>query len=117
MSWLFVVLIPGLLMMATVGLQRVESALGRETVTADDVAEYLEHAKATSTGPCRAHDADGPALRFLPRVPMRVADFDEFVEDRPNDQVHALPAPRYVVPAVVPAPKTEFQQTRHADRV
>ena len=105
MSWLFVVLIPGLLMMATVGLQRVESALGRETVTAD------------STGPCRAHDADGPALRFLPRVPMRVADFDEFVEDQPNDQVHAVPAPRYVVPAVVPAPKTEFQQTRHADRV
>lgn len=117
MSWLLVALIPGLLMLATVGLQRVESALGRETVTADDVAEYLDHAKANGAGACRGHDPDGPALRFLPRIPSRAADLDDFVADPPDDQVRALPEPRYIVPAVLPGPKTEFQQTRHADRV
>ena len=46
MSWLFVVLIPGLLMLATFGLQRLESGLDRDTVSATDVAEFLDQAQA-----------------------------------------------------------------------
>ncbi|MDZ4268678.1 MAG: hypothetical protein U1D00_23825, partial [Mycobacterium sp.] len=38
MSWLLVALIPGLLMLATFGLERVESSLRRDSITAADVA-------------------------------------------------------------------------------
>ncbi len=36
--------IPGLLMLATFGLERLESSLNRDTVRADDVEEFLEQA-------------------------------------------------------------------------
>jgi hypothetical protein len=45
-SWLLVACIPGLLMLATLGLGRLERALAHDTVTATDVAEFLEHADA-----------------------------------------------------------------------
>jgi hypothetical protein len=44
-SWLLVALIPGLLMLATFGLSRLESGLVDDTVTARDVAEFLKHAE------------------------------------------------------------------------
>lgn len=37
--------IPGLLMVATFGLGRLESGLSDDTVTARDVADFLEHAE------------------------------------------------------------------------
>ena len=46
MSWLFVALIPGLLMLATFGLDRVESSLRRDAISATDVAEFLNPAGA-----------------------------------------------------------------------
>ena len=119
MSWLLVALIPGLLMVATVGLQRVESALGRDTVSAADVAEILEQARSQGVDSRPGLDPDSAVLRFAPHASVRVTDFDEFVDDHqnletsPNDQGRGLPSPRYVVPG----PKTEFQQTRQADRV
>ena len=45
MSWLLVALTPGLLMLATFGLQRLESGLENDTLTASDVAEFLEQAE------------------------------------------------------------------------
>ncbi|SOJ57775.1 hypothetical protein MSIMFB_05253 [Mycobacterium simulans] len=45
-SWLLVACIPGLLMLATLGLGRLEKALAHDTVTARDVAEFLEQAEA-----------------------------------------------------------------------
>jgi hypothetical protein len=45
-SWLLVALIPGLLMLATFGLERLEAGLEKDTVTASDVAEFLEQAEA-----------------------------------------------------------------------
>jgi hypothetical protein len=44
-SWLLVAFIPGLLMLATFGLQRLEAGLENDTVTASDVAEFLEQAE------------------------------------------------------------------------
>src|SRR5262245_33019371 len=45
-SWLLVACIPGLLMLATFGLGRLEMVLARDTVTATDVAESLDQAEA-----------------------------------------------------------------------
>ena len=45
MSWLLVAFIPGLLMLATFGLERLEAGLEKDTVTASDVAEFLEQAE------------------------------------------------------------------------
>jgi hypothetical protein len=44
-SWLLVAFIPGLLMLATFGLERLEAGLEKDTVSARDVAEFLEQAE------------------------------------------------------------------------
>jgi hypothetical protein len=43
---LLVALIPGLLMMATFALERLETSLSRDTVSASDVAAFLDQAEA-----------------------------------------------------------------------
>jgi hypothetical protein len=43
---LLVALIPGLLMMATFALERLETGLSRDTVSASDVATFLDQAEA-----------------------------------------------------------------------
>lgn len=45
MSWLLVAFIPALLMLATFGLERLESSLNRDALQASDVAEFLERAQ------------------------------------------------------------------------
>jgi hypothetical protein len=60
---LLVTLIPGLLMMAIFALERLETTLSRDTVTASDVAIFLEQAEADDVetlardGMSRAMDA------------------------------------------------------------
>jgi hypothetical protein len=44
-SWLLVAFTPGLLMLATFGLARLEAGLEKDTVTATDVAEFLKQAE------------------------------------------------------------------------
>jgi hypothetical protein len=44
-SWLLVACIPALLMLTTLGLGRLEKSLAHDTVTATDVAEFLEQAQ------------------------------------------------------------------------
>jgi hypothetical protein len=44
-SWLLVAFTPGLLMLATFGLARLEAGLGKDTVTATDVAKFLKQAE------------------------------------------------------------------------
>ncbi|OBK11112.1 hypothetical protein A5636_14210 [Mycobacterium asiaticum] len=44
MLWLLVACIPGLLILATLGLGRLEKALVHETATADDIAKFLDQA-------------------------------------------------------------------------
>jgi hypothetical protein len=45
-SWLLVACIPGLLMLATFWLGRLESGLADDTLTARDVADFLAHAES-----------------------------------------------------------------------
>jgi hypothetical protein len=45
-SWLLVACVPGLLMLAALGLGRLERELAHDTVTPKDVDEFLEHAEA-----------------------------------------------------------------------
>ena len=88
MSWLFVGLIPGLLMLATLGLERLESTLHRGYVDAADVAEFLAQAEPRDMRTL-ARDGMPEALDCLRR--RRVS-------------VHAMANP-------------QFRQTRHADSV
>src|SRR5690242_302944 len=46
-SWLLVACIPWLLMLATLGLGRLEKSIAPEAVTSLDVAQFLRHAEAS----------------------------------------------------------------------
>jgi hypothetical protein len=112
-SWLLVALIPGLLMLATFGLQRLEAGLDCDTVSATDVAEFLQQAEASDVDTL-ARDGMGPALhrlhqRLNPHEPVR-SDFSMATAST------GLPTQRYVRPLHY-RPNPEFQPTRHADRV
>jgi|ERR1700742_1191097 hypothetical protein len=65
-SWLLVACVPGLLMLATLGLGRLENELARESVTATDVAEFLEHAEAVDVHTL-AREGMPEALDYLHR--------------------------------------------------
>lgn len=64
MSWLLAAFIPALLMLATFGLQRLESSLDDDTVSASDVADFLEQAKADDVNTL-AREGMGRALDGL----------------------------------------------------
>jgi hypothetical protein len=107
---LLVALIPGLLMLATFGLQRLETALNRETVTATDVAKFLEQAEAVDVDTL-ARDGMGPALAGLNR---RLHARESAGAGRRRESANAgLPTRVYVQQRVNP----EFQRTPHAYRV
>ncbi|KUI36806.1 hypothetical protein [Mycobacterium sp. GA-2829] len=91
MSWLLVAFIPWLLMVATFGLERLESGLTRDAASTADVDAFLQHAEAerqqrrldpVETLPTRSTTAGEPARVYIPH--------------RAN---------------------TQFQQTRQANRV
>jgi hypothetical protein len=110
---LLVAFIPGLLMLATFGLDRLEAGLDRDTVSATDVAEFLEQAGADDVHTL-ARDGMPEALDCMHRrlngrdsaveVPRSRISFDEW----PN-----LPTPQYAYNNANP----EFQPSRHANRV
>ncbi|OBG92175.1 hypothetical protein A5698_19805 [Mycobacterium sp. E136] len=110
MSWLLVGLIPGLLMAATLGLQRLEAGLNPDTVSATDVAKFFERAEPSDVdrlardGMSRA--LDGMRQRQHVEHPIANGSTAHF---RAAD----LPVRAYAQHRMNP----EFQQTRHADRV
>jgi hypothetical protein len=65
-SWLLVACVPGLLMLATFGLGRLERQLAQDTVTANDVAEFLEQAEAVDVQTL-AREGMPEALEYLHR--------------------------------------------------
>ena len=65
-SWLLVACVPGLLMLATLGLGRLEKELAHDTVTATDVDEFLEHAEAVDVHTL-AREGMPEALEYLHR--------------------------------------------------
>jgi hypothetical protein len=103
---LLVAFIPGLLMLATFGLDRLEAGLDEGTVSQTDVAEILEQAKADSARmPIAAYDT-GP----LSTLPLREARYDECPLAEPAS---GLPTRVYVHHR----PNPQFQATRQPDRV
>jgi hypothetical protein len=104
---LLVAFIPGLLMLATFGLERLETGLSRDTVSATDVAEFLEQARADDVRTL-ARDGMPQALDCLHRRLHEPDSGFEVVDDRTH-----LPTPLYVYNRA----NTEFQPTRHANRV
>lgn len=64
--WLLVACIPALLMLATLGLGRLEKTLTHDTVSATDVADFLDHAEAVDVRTL-ARDGMPEALELLHR--------------------------------------------------
>jgi hypothetical protein len=108
-SWLLVALIPGLLMVVTFGLQRLEAGLNRDTVSSTDVAKFFQEAEPSDVntlardGMSRALDG----LRQRQHTGAATADIS------PGVRGAGLPTRAYAHHG----PKTEFRPTRHADRV
>jgi len=97
-------------MLATFGLQRLESSLDDDTVSASDVAEFLEQAKADDVNTL-AREGMGPALHSLhQRLGERDWPLDGGIG---AGEVASLPTRLYVHHRSNP----EFQPTRHANRV
>ncbi len=100
-------------MVATFGLQRLESSLKSDTVSATDVAEFLQQAQADDVRTL-ARDGmpsalDGMHRRLQGRVSdVEVAKVRITVDDWPN-----LPTPLYAYNRS----NTEFQSSRQANRV
>jgi hypothetical protein len=65
-SWLLAALVPGLLMLATLGLGRLEKELSHGTVSASDVDEFLEQAEAVDVH-ALAREGMPEALDYLHR--------------------------------------------------
>jgi hypothetical protein len=102
--------IPGLLMLATFGLQRLESSLNDDTVSASDVVEFLDQAEADDVDTL-AREGMGPALDGLHQ---RLGERDWPREGGTGAaEMASLPTRLYVHHR----PNPEFQPTRHANRV
>lgn len=69
-SWLLVACVPGLLMLAALGLGRLESGLARGTVTTIAVEEFLEYAAVVDVHTL-ARDGMPEALDYLHRCHAR----------------------------------------------
>ncbi|MEE6177118.1 hypothetical protein [Mycobacterium sp. 050134] len=92
-SWLLVACVPGLLMLAALGLGRLERDLSPAAVTATDVDEFLDQAEAVDVHTL-AREGMPEALEFLHLRQAR-----ELSHPRPAGR-HALPspaAPRFAV--------------------
>ena len=110
MSWLLAAFIPALLMLATFGLQRLESSLEDDTVSASDVAEFLDQAEPGDVDTL-AREGMGRALDGLhQRLGEREWSFDARTAAR---DTACLLNRLYVHHRSNP----EFQPTRHANRV
>jgi hypothetical protein len=103
-SWLLVAFIPGLLMLATFGLGRIEAGLDGGTVSPEDVVAVLEQAKA---------DCAKPAVRPADEVTYPLLDddfFHRYSERIVGDSSEGLPVRVFIQHGSNP----EFQATRHA---
>jgi hypothetical protein len=106
-SWLLIAFIPGLLMLATFGLDRLEASLDGDVVSEQDVTAYVEQAKAVCAKPA-AHTGD--VLRY---ELLDDAYEDEYEECIVTESPRGLPARVFIHHGSNP----EFQATRHAYRV
>jgi hypothetical protein len=97
-------------MLATFGLERLESGLNRDTVSAADVAKFLEQAQADDVSTLAR---DGMS-RALDSLNQRLHERDSTSNTlRDSTLASGLPTRLYVHHRG----NTEFQPTRHANRV
>ena len=97
-------------MLATFGLQRLESNLEHDTVSAADVAEFLNQAEPDDLNTL-AREGMG---RALDSMHQRLGDRDWPLDGRTGAaEMASLPTRLYVHHR----PNPEFQPTRHANRV
>ena len=97
-------------MLATFGLERLESGLRRDTVSATDVAKFLEQAEAADVDTLAR---DGMS-RALDSLNQRLTERESPSNGLATSTVAAgLPTRLYVHHG----PNPEFQPTRHANRV
>ena len=100
-------------MLATFGLERLESGLDRDTVSATDVAEFLEQARPDDVRTL-ARDGMPEALNGMHRrLQERIFDAEVATTYVIDDEWSNLPTPLYVHNGA----NTEFQPSRHANRV
>jgi hypothetical protein len=112
-SSLLVVFIPGLLMLATFGLQRLESGLDCDTVSATDVAQFLDQAQADDVHTL-ARDGMPEAIGGMHRrLQERVCEPEIAKLYITDDEWSNLPTPHYVDRVA----NTEFQPSPQANRV
>jgi hypothetical protein len=125
-SWLLVAFTPGLLMLATFGLQRLEAGLGNDTLTARDVAEFLEQAEPIDVRTL-ARAGMPEALDRLHRRIGRVNDESAYLPSRveaPTDQLSAAAVASGPTPPGSPRRRhrhsranRQFAPREHANRV
>lgn len=96
-------------MLATVGLQRVESGLSRDTLSAAEVAEFLDQAQSSRSPGTAMGDTEEALPHLSPTMTVQTVELDQIVDEATTPGL-----PRHYV---VHRPKTEFQATRQADRV
>ena len=110
MSWLLAAFIPALLMLATFGLQRLESSLDEDTVSASDVADFLDQAEADDVNTLAREGMS----RALDGLHQRLGERDWALDHRTAaPDMASLPNRLYVHHRSNP----EFHPTRHANRV
>jgi hypothetical protein len=96
-SWLLVAFTPGLLMLATFGLERLEAGLEKDTVTATDVAEFLKQAEPIDMRTL-ARDGMPEALECLHRRIGRGTDEAPYLPGRDEPRTD-----QFLVAAIVSA--------------
>ena len=111
MSWLFAALIPGLLMLVTFALERLETRLNRDALTATDVVEFLERAQPGDVRTLAREGMPEALDEFHRRRMERIEPSMEAVFEAANN--HALHGRTHAFPR----PNPLVQPTRHADRV
>lgn len=100
-------------MLATFGLERLESGLDRDTVSATDVAEFLEQARPDDVRTL-ARDGMPEALDGMHRrLQERISEAEVATTYVIDDEWSSLPTPLYLHNAA----NTEFQPSRHANPV
>ncbi len=83
-SWLLVACVPGLLMLAALGLGRLENELAHDTVTSTDVDDFLELAQPVDVHTL-AREGMPEALEYLHRRQIQRSS------DPPSTGRHAAP--------------------------
>jgi hypothetical protein len=123
---LLVAFIPGLLMLATFGLERLEAGLENDTLTASDVAEFLKQAEPIDMRTL-AREGMPEALDGLHRRIGRITDESSYLPTRPEPATDQLMAASFIsAPKQAVLPRQGHQHSRtnrqfgprqHANRV